>query len=128
MRRVSRNPRAKVVAVLEEVRRLLRKPKYWTKRTPARDAKGKPVTPTSNKACQFCLLGAIDLALDDLIGRDMPPRYFSVFFEVHKVLKQTLCRMYPDDTPEIDVFNDNEKTTHKDVLRLIDETLESLET
>lgn len=48
-------------------------PEHWTKRTLARDARGRAVDDDSEKACRWCLVGAIHQASlvlgDDRIAR-----------------------------------------------------------
>lgn len=88
---------------------LLKDPKHWTKGSYAKDAEGLPVSSASPDAVCWCLGGAISKVSDNIEDANA---YFNR-------LEEILTEMY--DAESIEEFNDDLKTTHADVLKVIEE-------
>lgn len=99
------------LTVLQEVRELLAAEERWTKGSPARNKRGKPVSSTDKKAVCWCLNGALDKCA---------PRDAS-FWPSVKLLENILGQGFEGNYMR---FNDAPDTTHKDVLGLLDKAIE----
>lgn len=90
------------------VRELLSDPEHWTKGSYARNAKGLSVYSDSHDAQSFCLIGAASRCSTD-----------------HGVTGAVILRMQRAcPIPILSRFNDDPRTTHADVLAVIDRAIE----
>lgn len=90
------------------IRELLAVPERWTKEVGARDATGKHVNSTSPEAVCWCLVGA------------------AVHFEIPTYpIERALGEAGGFGRSQITEFNDDEATTHPDILALLDRAISS---
>ena len=100
-----------VLGALQEVRNRISKPEHWAKGTMARDKDNDPVCcPRSRRAAQWSICGAINYAIDSV--------------ETERHIKKVLVAHLPSQFKAIDLFNDHPRTTHQDVLDLLDRAIE----
>ncbi len=97
------------VKTLRKIRSVLSDPQKWTKRAFARLPTGDPTSWDNNNACCWCLEGAI---LRSCRSGGINP--IPVYEELHSFLPFRA----------IANFNDDDSTTHADVLNLLDRTIE----
>ncbi|MCF4125183.1 DUF6197 family protein [Methylobacterium sp. SyP6R] len=90
---------------------LLADPARWCRGAGARDAVGRPCSPTSPRAVAWSLEGAIDRAA----GQDPA---------IGDVVEDRLCALLPDMAGPA-VFNDWPETAHEDVVALLRQALAS---
>lgn len=95
--------------VLVEMRELLSDPKRWTKGMVARNAKHEPCSSISGEAVCFCLWGAEVKVLDK-------------HRRLNTLLESAVDEVMHECSPQasVSMFNDNEATTHADVMRYLD--------
>lgn len=91
--------------VIAQMLTLLGDPARWCRGAGARDAAGRPCSPTSPRAVVWSLEGAIDRAA----GRDPA---------IGDVVEDQLCALLPDMAGPA-AFNDDAGTAHADVLALL---------
>ena len=98
-----------VADVLRAVRKKIERRECWTQNVVARDSYGVPVVSTSEKACCWCLAGAIEFEVDNL------QLWSDVICSFDEVLNgQNLV-----------VFN--ETHTHAEVIEVLDRTIAVVE-
>ena len=110
--------------LLRKARSIIEDPKRWCKKTNAADVSGKPCHPSSNRALRFCLYGAVD--------RAGTPEGHADIVRAHTVACNALTDIigrekYDDGFAKYTGpagFNDDPKTTHRDILKLIDRAIE----
>jgi len=105
----------KTSEVLKKARAVIEKPENWTKGHYARDADGRPVSPLHSSAICFCALGAIRRAA--LLSGD-GSGYAAA-------LHNASCIKHGAD---VHMVNDDDNTTHADVLAIFDEAISNAET
>ncbi len=93
----------------------------WTQGTMARDELGRGVVPQSRNAVCWCLLGGMDRATWG-IGPEFDERHAAVCEAIRAVLPAT-----GEGAGSILYFNENEKTTQRDVLELVDRAINKVE-
>lgn len=98
--------------ILEKVRALIDKPEKWTKDTLARNIEGTPTFTSSGDAVSFCIIGAICKA------KNLEPD----FFYVQSLLDEFVPPEYTGFAKLIK-FNNDEKTTHQDLMELFDKAI-----
>lgn len=91
--------------VLRDVRDLLSMPEAWIKDDWSQTVEGTPCSPDSNRAACWCLTGAISRFDGDDSG---------ALVIVKRVVPGGLAAR----------FNDDPKTTHADILRVLDQAIE----
>lgn len=94
------------------MRELLSDPSRWTKGQLARNTHGEVCYPTDSEATCFCLYGAAVKIADDEALADELLEYLRPFSVRTKDLGPV-------------AFNDNGRTTHADILKLLDEAIAS---
>lgn len=106
--------------ILEGARSLIQK--GWCKGEPAKDKHGTPIHVRSPYATQFCLSGACHAASQEF----SPSAAYRAIVELDREL---LTRRLEHDTylHSIEAFNDHDQTSSRDVVQLIDDTLESID-
>jgi hypothetical protein len=92
-----------------KVKELLKDPSAWTQGVYARDAAGARVDPQDEKACRFCLLGAV--------RRCYPAEGRS---EVYLKLALAVAAR-TGKTAWFSDFNDDKATTHADILAVVEQ-------
>ena len=104
--------------ILVKARSLIGNEECWVKGSLAEDHFGEEMYPTNSYACRWCLEGAIikATALDGYEVKDHIPSPIEIAVDV---LHRDGFTGYLDD------FNDDESTTHKDVLDLLDKAIEA---
>ena len=99
------------MSVIQKARDYLATPSNWTKGEMFRDARG--ISTTRDKAVCACLHGALSLAAGGRGTEAGRKAYDDAAEAVEAVL----------DGAPISVFNDDPKTTHADVLAVLDKAL-----
>lgn len=90
-----------------KVRQLLDSPMKWTKHYRARDVDGKEVTPRSEEAVKWCLLGAVNACY-----------YFEDVSEVNQKIRE---RLGLDINQSIASWNDSYTRLFSEVKNLVNE-------
>jgi hypothetical protein len=106
--------------VLAHVAKILEKPGCWTKGAYARDVHGTTVKIGDPSACQFCLMGAVYLALREL---DISQRNEGASMLIHDIRTRLSS---PSKGLMVADFNDAPETTHQDVMNLLAEAREKV--
>ena len=101
----------------------------WTKNYYAVDADGEVVDSENPTACRWCLLGSVGAAAARVSGalvmtydEMLPHREAVIDMLVARIKAMDFELDEPSDHPVVG-FNDSSKTTHADVLGLLDEVL-----
>lgn len=109
--------------VLKRTRVILSDPKAWTQDFFARDKHGRECSPNSERACQWCLFGAVRRAsFDDICqngGYDQHVGETSV--KVVKLIEGYLNGYHPPS------WNDAAERTHSDVTAMLDGLISKME-
>jgi hypothetical protein len=100
------------IAILKGARDLIATPEAWQKGHSARDAGGAPVRSSSDRACKFCLEGAIYRAYHFSMGL----KYNSLSDALSMVRREI-------GTEYVFQWNDRPETTHADVLAILDKVI-----
>lgn len=103
-----------MVDVLKQARALIEQPKAWARGDMSTDRFGHQVPLHSREACRFCLYGAL-LRVLGMRSDDALP--ISVTSAVRRAI---LRRPYVRHEMHIVSFNDWPRTTHEDVLAVLD--------
>ena len=116
---------------LQGARRLLEPENAWVKGVMALDCRFQSVRPEDPEACAFCLSGAILAAIGE--AKDAMRRYARVCDALLR--KAYRKRLPPLDVPPdtrlqhllnpLSAWNDRERRRRKDVLGLLDRTIEA---
>lgn len=93
--------------IIDRVIEKLSDPQRWTKGELARDAEGNEVGENDPAACSWCLAGALSACEPDYGKIQKTRRYIlrAIMAETHFFF--------------ISAFNDDDKTTHADVMRVL---------
>jgi len=94
--------------ILRKARAVIEKPENWTKGDFARDAKLRPISALSTDAQCFCTWGAIIRVSENA------PQMNNAADALYRHLNHPM---------DLDVFNDDETTTHAEVLSLFDRAI-----
>jgi hypothetical protein len=100
--------------IIERARALIATPATWTQGEFARDATGEPVCWRSPKAVQFCIWGALNRAAYDTTGDRR--QSIDLADRAARALRSGLTSL--SDT--------NDRSTHQEVLAILDAYLEHL--
>lgn len=111
-----------ITATLKGARSLLSDPGSWTKTANARETSGRLCHPLSEHAVCWCLLGAVCRVADDKGPFALPDRLL-----VSELKKSAIEQFSGRFHTTLEGFNDHPKTTHDDILKLIDATVARLE-
>lgn len=106
------------IELLTQTKSLIANPDNWIKKKNALSAKGREVKPSSNRACKFCLLGALDRvsALNGFTYSVRNEAIYRLEIEVKQVSEYRCVHWY----------NDAPKTTHSDVIAILDNAIQTL--
>ena len=121
--------------LLRKARSIIEDPKRWCKHLTATTVSGKACHPHSDEAFRFCLYGAMDRAEAFAggghagIGRAYTVAGIGRAYTVACNALTDICRRekYDDGWVKYSgpvAFNDDPKTTHSDVMKLIDMAIE----
>lgn len=102
--------------ILKLAKKKIANKKRWCKEAGAKDSEGNFVDPQNDDAIQWCALGAIEF-FDGTFDDDIFEVYPSFYLE--KALHRN--RVF------ITTFNDNPKTTHKQIMALYDRAIKLAE-
>ncbi len=106
------------INILTKAREIIATPDKWTRGCSAVDEKDYPVFPASPNACRFCVMGSVEhVAIKSFASPAGPTDIrdgYAAFETGVKALKATLVAR--GRSPYVSDFNDNERTTHEDVL------------
>jgi hypothetical protein len=105
-------------AILVRARHILSKPEHWTKYALAKNEGNWEVKPNNSTACKFCTIGALHRAVIDLHGGILTTQTFE---KAKTALRGTDAIKAQHEG--IVMFNDDENTTHQDVLNAFDEAI-----
>lgn len=101
------------VEVLRKAKELISDPEHWCKDDNSLDVNGKYVTADSPHAHSFCIYGAIS---------KYDPDGHEEYFYCYPKVKDFLASK---GLPFVAQFNDDEDTTHEDVMKFFDIAIES---
>lgn len=104
-----------------EVKAVIDEPGKWCKGSYAQRANGHLTGEKDPLACRFCLSGATNRPLISAHSHDMNARG-AMRIVLDDVIKTTTGK----SMTSIVSFNDANKTTHADVMRVLDKTIERL--
>lgn len=107
------------IEVLQKAKELISNPDRWTQGSPARDIDGGEVEPDDSNAHTFCILGAISKAC----GFSDSISIILSLCDSDEIMKL----LYEKDSDYISMFNDNENTTHEDVMKFFDIAIKEAE-
>lgn len=118
--------------VLVRAKARIQNPEHWTKGRYARDEEGEMAQVTDTQAVCFCGLGAVHRSSFELFGPPGNPQWYIDGHKRHTaaddealiVLGEVAHRRGFSTFPQ---FNDNDATTHDDVMRAFDEAIALLE-
>lgn len=105
-------------AALLQAKQYINDPANWIKEAFATDANNKVVSPQNPKATCFCILGALERAVDKL---DI--NLSSTYDSCYNVLSHLAAKAGFDS---VGAFNDDEETTHGEVMGLFDDAIKKL--
>lgn len=118
-----------VLKALRAIRRLLSKKERWTKHISARTKRGDLTVPSSSDAYSFCLSGALTRISQqsNLPERERIAIYYSLQIHILRIpnIPEDLANFGPNRV--IVEYNDLNRTQHKDILNLLDNTISSYE-
>ena len=104
--------------VLIKARTLISHKDNWIQQQYAEDKNGLVRAPRDPRACKFCAIGAIYAVIDDEIKKQ----------NAIKALAQFADRWTSEYEDKIVVaFNDDEETTHEEVLEVYNKAIEALD-
>lgn len=115
MTKLTKKQAKTTLSYLKRVRKFLKKPERWAQGALARNNAGYTVDAVSADATCFCMLGALDHVRN---GAD-----YDTYNAVCAVIVGAVPRRFGD----IISFNDDEKTKHKDVLKVLDRAVRKVE-
>lgn len=98
--------------ILIAARAKIADPRAWTKGAAARTAGGSPVNPIDDRACSWCILGALD-AVDRVEG----PHRMDVVAALRREIPPCAGDRFVHN------YNDAAATEHADVLALFDRAI-----
>lgn len=105
---------------INNAKRLLARASSWTQKAYAKDRNGVHVNELSDRACKWCMLGALMAGASvACVGTRRDP--VDIVQYLIAVLYEMLGGVHPAD------FNDRSKTTWTDIMRTYDELLTYLE-
>ena len=104
-----RTKRNELIIGLKRLKDLFSDEDKWTKNVNARNSEGEERNTFEPDACQWGLIGGIEL-----IGREL-----SIIYTLQCVLVDNL----PDGHRSLEMFNDADETTISDVIGVIDKTI-----
>lgn len=106
------------IELLTQTKSLIANPDNWIKKNNAISATGRKVKPTSNRACKYCVLGALDRvsALNGFSYSDRNEAIYRLENEVKQV----------SDFRCVHWYNDAPKTRHNDVIAILDNAIATL--
>ena len=105
------------ISVLEQAKALIDTPYKWTQGNEAVDIYGAPCGYLNPWACRFCLVGAIGKVSFRNSGEHNSWLYKFVLSEVSRFMCSHI---------RLPSFNDSKRTTHKKVMAVLDETIQTL--
>ena len=90
----------------------------WTQRASARDEGGHPCSSTSEQAVSWCMIGAVNRALEEAPIENME--------EVWRALRRALMALHPSSKPmTLEGYNDKAGTKKADVRLIFDTAIEA---
>lgn len=108
--------------ILIEIKSLIDTPEKWTKGAFARNKNYEVVQASSKDACCFCLAGAFRMACRANVAPIAGKRaYDTIIKKIEQ--KGRRARRDHDRYKTIFSFNDHTRTTHKDIMRFLDELI-----
>ena len=109
--------------ILIAAKKRISDPRRWTKGAWARDLNHVPCASSSSEACSWCAIGAVAAATTKLHNRLDSP--YSVLASAKADAMLKLAAFTPVEGICVAVFNDNESTTHEDIMKLFDKAIAS---
>lgn len=102
--------------VLRRARALIEEPARWCRDKYARDERGRSIRPGSERACQWCALGAVRAVTSGIPANEVQP----IYREAIRRLQRALNPEAPGAQSGIVDANDRKATSHADVLAAFD--------
>jgi len=106
------------IELLTQTKSLIANPDNWIKKKNAISAKGREVKPDSNRACKFCVLGAFDRV--SILNNVSYSITKDAIYRLENEVKQV------SDFRCVHWYNDAPKTTHSDVIAILDNAIQTL--
>lgn len=97
------------------LRELFSEKKRWTKGELAQDKKGNRVSPSSEEACKWCLIGGL-LYLND---GEWSEEFCTVTYKIQDVLDRR--GINPNGLQVLQAFNDSKETTYELLMEVLTE-------
>lgn len=110
--------RNKIIELLKAAKTTISDPKNWIKGTFSANEYDVPVFDIDPSACKWCAAGAVR---HHFYKNDKFMKIYNVHYDAIRELNNSLERY--NDIIDIVEFNDAEKTTHEDVMKLFDRTI-----
>ncbi len=111
--------------LLQDVRTLLTDENHWCQGVSAATADDQSCNPTYEKACQWCMTGAIDKFGYVRNYHVLPEHLLAARRDARDVISKILVDM--GKVHFITIFNDDDRTTHEDVLLVLDAAINRVE-
>ena len=114
----------RILETLEKARKLISNPETWTKKTEARTINDRAIKYTDSYAYKFCIRGAIVRAYYEINTNRKETRNIEKHIrnkiDVNKFTKRKPSELEYEYFEDYVHFNDDPKTTHKQILKLLD--------
>lgn len=105
--------------------RLISDPKTWCKHSMGMTGNNHSVRADNPKAVKFCMLGSISRALHN---QNLDAHTRPEFDDIAAVVQTEINKAYPNlGSITVAAFNDNKKTTHRDVMKVMNSALLTLQ-
>ena len=119
--------------LLETARKRIENPDHWTKGVLARDHSGNEVAPDSPDACQWCAIGAVEKAAEEVY---VHPHYVHAYgmktHPINKALIEALgflggaAEILSGKTSKpIEQLNDHPASSHSEILHMFSMAIDS---
>lgn len=117
--------RTQAVEVIKASKKIIENPEHWIKGMGAANKDKKPCEPTDPKAVCWCLQGAFIKAATDLgfLNNPLDTKWVELENEIHRLSYNPILDHENAEAFNYMSINDWHKTTHEDVISLLDEML-----
>ena len=119
-----------IIEALEKAKELISKPENWTKNTEARNRNDFPTDYTNPEAYKFCIIGSVQYALYQMdknhtFQRETLRKIQNKINEKEEEIIKEYNKNTKYNLQNFAIFNDHPKTTHKQILQLLNDTIEA---
>jgi hypothetical protein len=121
------------MTILQEIRKLLADPAHWHQGCYAINAHGNFESPTSEHACQWCLMGAVLKTINwpypsmyEKIGLTPEVEAKELLYKDIRIKLKNAISLYTNRViPDVVQWNDKSTTTHNDVMAALTIAIET---